>query len=100
MGAILRVDCVDGGYEAELNVGVGMQGIEYEAFECETCRDLVAVAITPRRPDEPAAPTARCPGCGGEELMPARWSGDEGERLVECPRCRGWATVMPAGIWD
>jgi hypothetical protein len=100
MGSILSVECAGCDYETELDVGVGMQGIEYEAFECGTCRDLVAVAITPRRRDEPGAPAARCPGCGGEEFLPVRWSGDEGGRLVECPRCRGWATVMPAGIWD
>jgi DNA-directed RNA polymerase subunit RPC12/RpoP len=103
MGSILRMDCVECDYETELYLGEGMMGIEYEAYGCPTCREIVAVACTPpsrSRVSDIAANGARCPGCGGKEFVHVHWLGDAQDRLVECPRCGGWAPVEPWGIWD
>ena len=104
MGTIVLIKCLDCTYSTELGEGTGMLGIEMTPMECRRCEELVTVPIS-----LDAAARAGLGGeidfgccriCGGDDLLPISELWDEQGRLLECPKCRGRATVENGGIWD
>ena len=105
MGTILRVECLDCSYSTELFEGMGMLGVEMTPTECRWCRELVTVPISPEpeaHRDVSGAEIAygRCGICRGDDLLPIAEFWDGHGRLLECPKCRGRASVDDGGIWD
>lgn len=111
MGTILRIECEHCRYGAEVCEGMGMVGVEQELLECVACEAIVDVGVASEHLPVAADGSVEmpwgkrvqlgcCHACGGEEFHQLVWRFEGESRFVECPKCREFAVVMHAGIWD
>jgi hypothetical protein len=107
MGVLLQAECLACGHEAELFVGFGFEGVDFEPRVCHDCREIVSVPIEDRFGClDPLRDLNHCPSCGGTNFQPFAYGAlgpdetDPSARFGACPRCGASMNVYDVGMWD
>jgi hypothetical protein len=110
VGDLYEATCSDCDYRARrLPAGSGLRGTSFYPMVCNSCRELVSVALAGAYGTGGlTSVSVACPHCGGDDLTPlpnldlTMIAPAEKLRVpsdVPCPQCGGLLTLAYKGTW-